>query len=1161
MALEDVLASIRGQQLATTDDNRVVDRLGPVQKNRPRNITALQNKYADPDYQQAVAQLPEPVRNAIQATDMKRLDRGQSPVNAENSVKAGIAAMTGQAVTPVQDRRDSWTSIPTNAVGDLAQIVKSLPQLPGALVGEVGDITDGFADDRAELEKQGKTGLAQTLSLPGIRMIPGTFAASNLLSDRQSFIEDPLLNVLDVLPVAGKLAKGTKVVKAATKAADVAAAEGTLVKPVRPLKTLATRTVDDAGDVVPNRLGQLIDKGMETKPAMAISETFGQQARQTSRTGVLNEQGAEQRAMRPKDDDIVGQTYREFSDLRDPDKIGERYGITPERADEIGVMATREPQMLAGLPENEARFVKDWDAANETLAQYISDTHGDLVKVNGEWFDKRDGGRLTRSADLMAKKVGAISGDVEFGGKNRGIMDDLDALAEVDGRWREIRDMADSGDVVGASKRVNQIQKYNGQAVPLNDRRMVTIRRTLNEAKMATTAYGRLRKTINPARFDELINARAGKAYLDDLEQKGILQDRGAAERFLQGGVLDQIPGFDAREWSKHRSGIRNTWEQLKAAGEDPIYMSRVSTARANRIGIARFDGTNRGLVTARARVSDVSPSLNSPAISVTNQAWDIIQREGAADMARQIQTDFGRTQQSILDEFTPAALAHVERNGLPITELSRVRDELIKRRWMPFDPGSMMPFQGMAGPLGDQTWIPRQVGETLKKANSEGLSKLRGLNDPITRTWRIALLPLSPRWHLYNIIGGSVMMSAEVGPQAFRHIGQAREILKAVKEGGEMPRWVPRELERTIGLIGKEEASLALKRGSSAGRFFSESWAAKKAKGFVQGSFDLNSYFDDLYKTMSYLEGESQALSRFKKAGMSDETARALAAEEGINSARKVLQDTAAMTPFERSVLRQVFPFYSWLSHLMRFVFNYPADHPWRAAIVASGSRIVMEDFGDGASTDMLDILSWGEPNEKGERKSLNVRGINPFSDAANMFTLAGWLGSTNPLFQTATQALGFDAMQGGIDLYPQMSYSPETGKMVVDTGNPIKNMAVNSIPQLGALFRYAGQDEDFNKLMREDPETAQRILLSGIGVPGSYRRYSREGDMIGNELKRQEASSDASALAFKTGNLDALEPFLGAEAVEALKAAREDGSLDQYLPSNSPTPIPEAR
>jgi hypothetical protein len=278
------------------------------------------------------------------------------------------------------------------------------------------------------------------------------------------------------------------------------------------------------------------------------------------------------------------------------------------------------------------------------------------------------------------------------------------------------------------------------------------------------------------------------------------------------------------------------------------------------------------------------------------------------------------------------------------------------------------------------------------------------------------------------------------------------------------------------------------------------------------------------------------------------------MAVEEGIRVARKVLQDVGGATPFERGVLRQIFPFYSWLSHLMRFVFTYPADHPWRTAIVAAGSRIVMEDMGEGASTDMLDILSWGQPDEFGRKPGLNVRGLNPFSDAANLFTLAGWLGSTNPLFQTATQALGFDPMQGGIDLYPQMNYSPETGKMVVDTGNPVQNLAINSIPQLGALFRYMGRDEDFNKLMREDPETAQRILFSGIGIPGSYRRYSREEDLIGNELKRQEAASDATSRAYRSGNLDALVPFMGQEAVDALKAMRSDGVIDEYLPSTTP-------
>lgn len=1155
MALEDVLARIRNQSLGTTTDDRTVDRgpSAPIQLNRPKALTALERKNADPQYQTAITQLPVEVQQAIQQTDLRRIDRGQTPVNAENSIKAGVAAMTGQAVTPVSDRRDSWTSLPTNAVGDLAQIVKSLPQLPKAIAGEVADIADGFADNNAELRAQGKTGLEATLNLPGIRMIPGTYIANNVLFDRQALIEDPLLNVLDALPIAGKLAKGTKVVKAAEAAAELErtglAGTGRIAKPVRPLKTLATRTLDDAGEVVPNKLGQVIERGMATKPGQALSTTFGQGARDVSRSGVLAEQDAQARLQRPEVDDVVGQLGREWMDLRNPDQLAERYGITPERELELGRITTEEPALRATLPENEQRYLADTRAASDRLAQYLVE-QGELVKLGDEVFAPADGKRLQRSFDRVGKSAVAIHGDMAYGGKDPGVMGDIDRLAQVDERWAGIQQMLDAEDYIGAKKRINQLQKYNGQSIGLNDRRVQKIRTLINDAGTWQGNYNRLRARTNPARFDELINRRAAESYLDDLESRSQFTDRAAAERFVQMGVLDQIPGFDAREWAKMRAGIQKNWEALKAAGEDPDFLSRTTTAQANRIGTARFDGTNRGIATARARVTDVAPGIKSPALSLTRQAWDIIQSEGSRQWAREIQDDFGRMEPALRDEFTPAAIAIAERKGLPLSEVANIRNDLIREKWMPFDPGSMVPFAGATIPLGEKVWIPRAVGETLMQINSEGLSKMRAFSDPVTRLWRVALLPLSPRWHLYNAVGGAVMMSAEVGPQAFRHAQVAREVVNAVTNGQPLPRWIPREMERQIGLIGREEAALALKKGGSLNRWWQESAVGKAGRGFVQKSFDINSRFDDMYKVMSYLEGEAQAVKRFQKAGVPEETARLMAAEEGIRVARKVLQDVGGATPFERGILRQIFPFYSWLSHLMRFVFQYPADHPWRTAIVAAGSRIVMEDFGDGASTDMLDILSWGERDEQGRQKALNVRGLNPFSDAANLFTLAGWLGSTNPLFQTAAQSLGFDAMQGGIDLYPQMSYSPETGKMVVDTGNPVQNLTINSIPQLGALFRYLGRDEDFNKLMREDPETAQRILLSGIGIPGSMRRYSREEDLVGNELKRQEAGSDATSLAYKTGNLDALIPFMGEETVAVLKELRESGQIDQFLP-----------
>ena len=53
MALEDILANIRNQSLAQTADDRTVNRIGPVQLNRPKNLTALDRKYADPGDQPA----------------------------------------------------------------------------------------------------------------------------------------------------------------------------------------------------------------------------------------------------------------------------------------------------------------------------------------------------------------------------------------------------------------------------------------------------------------------------------------------------------------------------------------------------------------------------------------------------------------------------------------------------------------------------------------------------------------------------------------------------------------------------------------------------------------------------------------------------------------------------------------------------------------------------------------------------------------------------------------------------------------------------------------------------------------------------------------------------------------------------------------------------
>ena len=1182
-AFDEVLRGFRernAQVAPGTSGLEVARERGGVLRQRPNALRSAERKTNDPEFQSALAQLPEPVQKALAARDQRRLDSGQMPVPVKDAVKAGVAATTREAVTPAKDRGTSVASIPGNAVRDLSQIVKSLPHLPKALIDEVKDIGDGNRDDMAEQAELGRTGIAAQLSMPGVRMLPGAYIASNLAAgDVGELVEHPLLNLLDILPVAGKLAKGTKVVKAAEAAADATRATGNYTKPVRPLKVLATKTLDDVGDLQPNRLGQLIDSAWETKPLAAVSDAFGQTSRDAIRTVSLGEQTIEARLNRPKMDDATGNIFREWAELSDDGVLAERYGgMTREREAQLYDLMTTDTKATAALTGDEARYVADYRRTIDTLAETQA-ASGDLVKIGQEWFNKVDAGRITRAQQRAMNAAGKVVGTGEtirrFNKKtgswseriDQGVMPQLDALADVDPRWRQIRDWVDVGDYRSASalakeltesegmalaaRKVNQLKNYNAAAGGVTDQKVFAIRRALNEANLANRSAEAVRKKMNPARFDDMLTRRAGEQYVRKLTDDGILTDDAAAMRYLREGVLDRIPGFDAREFAKLREGVRGTWQKLAEAGEDPIYIPRVSPDRAAKIGIAKLDGTVPSLQSARSRVADISPSVQSPSIAVSHQAFDIIRREVGEQTAVEVTKQFGRSEQQLYDEFTPAAEALQAMN--PSKTLLEIRDELMSRKYRPFDPAKLMPFGGKTSGVGaERIWVPRQVAATLEAANGSRMTSLRGLNDPITRMWRISLLPLSPRWHLYNIVGGAGMMSAEVGPQAFRFMGQANDIVKAARAGAELPRHIPRELERVIGLIGRDEAALALKQGRSLGRWWEQSQAGKLGRGLIQKSFDWNSYVDDMYRVMTFLEGEAQATKQFAKRGMSDEAVKALSAEQAVVVSRKVLQDVSALTPFERSVLRPIFPFYSWLSHLMRFAFNFPADHPWRAAIVAGGSRLVMEDMGDGASTDMLDLIQWGEPDAEGKRKAVRVGGMNPFNDTAKLFTLAGWLGNTNPLFATAAQTLGFDPQQGGIDLYPSMSYSAETGGMVVDTGNPIKNLTLNSLPHLGALMRYAGQDPEYQKLRMEDPETADRVLWGGVGLPTAYRRYSRENDYVGAELKRQEAAKNAESQALKSGNLDALTPFLGEEAVAQLKEARASGALDDALAVN---------
>ena len=184
-------------------------------------------------------------------------------------------------------------------------------------------------------------------------------------------------------------------------------------------------------------------------------------------------------------------------------------------------------------------------------------------------------------------------------------------------------------------------------------------------------------------------------------------------------------------------------------------------------------------------------------------------------------------------------------------------------------------------------------------------------------------------------------------------------------------------------------------------------------------GSYGLHSLFDNAYRLMNYTYGI--------KSGLSEPAA--------VELARSFLQNMSDMTPFERNVLRNVAPFYSFTQHMIRFALRYPFDHPFRASILSNASQIELADQGSGLPDSMLNFLFVGGKDPSGNQLAVNVGSINPFRDVARMGTLAGFLSQTNPVISAAVEQIG--VKNGAAELYPNLKFDQSTGTFTASHPN----------------------------------------------------------------------------------------------------------------------------
>jgi hypothetical protein len=264
----------------------------------------------------------------------------------------------------------------------------------------------------------------------------------------------------------------------------------------------------------------------------------------------------------------------------------------------------------------------------------------------------------------------------------------------------------------------------------------------------------------------------------------------------------------------------------------------------------------------------------------------------------------------------------------------------------------------------------------------------------------------------------------------------------------------------------------------------------------------------------------------------------------------RKVMMNWDTLTPNERSIMRYVFPFYGFMSHILRYAFNYPIDHPFRASILSNFARNEVNDYGTGLPEKFLNNFFFGHPNAQGMTNSLNLKPFNPFRDVANYFTLAGFAGATNPIFTTIAQQLGIDTTTGGPDLYPHLQYNKDTGRLGATSPNILQSLLENTLPQSRVLTSLLNGSE-FRQLSRTSPSSARSLVLSDLGIPQLIQPVNIPAEVSKAELARERSQSLAMSSALRTGNdTSALRYPLLAPLIGQIRTLQGQGQLAAYQP-----------
>lgn len=586
------------------------------------------------------------------------------------------------------------------------------------------------------------------------------------------------------------------------------------------------------------------------------------------------------------------------------------------------------------------------------------------------------------------------------------------------------------------------------------------------------------------------------------------------------------FPDMPVEERAAFLRGIENevaaTWRELQQAGADPLFVHKVTPQRAQAAAMGSIGPVPKKPTQGKERALDLSDGVGDLQVALTHQASELLQQTYREKYVSELVESVGQREDLLREEL--AEHARFRASNDPAVGFEGHLKDIMERRYEKFDPDTRGYSWGGVNldKYRQENWyIPKAIAENLHRVTKPPSMVARTL-EPITNVFRYNVIGMSPSVVVNNFFANSVAMMAETGPGPLRYWGKAREWLKD-------PMSIPDDNMRAMitaenpsmptlnrGKFLRSQNGQKFLMGNRAGRMFRESAVmdgARRGKSaldsLVEKNLNLQRLGDNIYRGMTYMH----EYDRLLKAGKSAEQAAAGAVEQ----VRRVIVDYTAFTPIERQAIRTIIPFYSYMGHAMRFIGRYPLDHPLRISIASKFAELERERLG--ALPDrFLSMLPIFDVDENGKQTMIPLRPFDPFGDISDMFAMSGWLSSVNPVIATALEQAG--VRRGEAELYPELRYDPETGRMRPVHPNFLTSVIENVAPRAGLLTTALGLNQTQAEVRGRDEGAANRQLLSMAGIPQLWREVDVPLEGIRAEMSRQRSERDVRNQALRSGN-----------------------------------------